>query len=150
MLVSSGKLSFIVIIESSQLTSKGKITKIRAKSQDFRTTFKQNLTFIFLSVRLHLLLSVHSETPCSDLDKLKHLFKLGKIIQSSLIIWSHCHRIKKVVQPRTHTHDDGKDTRFAKRSWHVMRFCIPRKYSTWSHEIVVISLKSLLLLSLAL
>ena len=25
-------------------------------------------------------------------------------------------KIEKVVQPRTHTHDDGKDTRFAKRS----------------------------------
>ena len=34
------------------------------QSQDFRNTFKQNLTCIFLSVRLHLLLSVHSETPC--------------------------------------------------------------------------------------
>ena len=36
------------------------------QSQDFRNTFKQNLTCIFLSVRLNLLLSVHSETPCRD------------------------------------------------------------------------------------
>ena len=36
------------------------------QSQDFRTTFKQNLTCIFVSVRLNLLLSFHSETPCTE------------------------------------------------------------------------------------
>ena len=100
MLVSSSKLSFIVIIESYQLTSKGKrnqnqgskFSKNKSKlkvtyiwsnrgrsmsislklvvilkipqSQDFRTTFKQSLTCIFLSVTLYLLLSVHTQTPC--------------------------------------------------------------------------------------
>ena len=35
-----------------------------SKNQDAKTTFKQNVTCIFLSVRHELLLSVHFETPC--------------------------------------------------------------------------------------
>ena len=35
-----------------------------SEPQDVKTTFKQNITCIFLSIRLKLLLSVHYETPC--------------------------------------------------------------------------------------
>ena len=35
-----------------------------SKPQNIKTTFKQNITCIFLSIRLKLLLSVHCETPC--------------------------------------------------------------------------------------